>query len=209
MSPWRTFSAAAVLTAALTACSSGDDGGSADTTSAGATAVATTAAATSAAPTTAVPTSAGATTAPTTTAAASTAPATTLDDSATGDPELVAACSLLDAARIEGVLGGPVSDPDDLDTSCEWTVGEQPEGGREPDTLTLTVIGPAEGQATTRELLADQVVDVPQAADGGVYWADYSTLFFDVGEWELSLQFLAPDADDPLGGLVALANRVG
>jgi hypothetical protein len=75
--------------------------------------------------------------------------------------------------------------------------------------LSLVINGTATGQADTRDLLGDDVVEVPEAGDGGLYWADFATLFFDKDGRDLSLQFLAVGADDPLGGLVALANLVG
>jgi hypothetical protein len=172
------------------------------------TAAPSTAAATSAAP--AITTQSASTGTPTTQAPATTSAPTTVDDaSATVPPADVGACSLLGAADIEQVLGGPVGGPSDLETSCEWTVGEGSFGGNVMDTLTLTVEGPASGLADTRELLGPDGTDVPEAGDGGVYWADFTTLYFTKDGRELSLQFLAAEADDPLQGLVALANRVG
>jgi len=118
----------------------------------------------------------------------------------------VRACELLTAAQIETVLGGPVSQPTDLETSCEWTIGDTAAGVS--DTLTVTLEGTADGLADTRDLLGADGVDVPQAGEGGVYWADFTTLYFAKDGRLLSLQFLAPEADDPLSGLVALANLV-
>jgi hypothetical protein len=213
MAIWRALGTALLLTVTLAACSGGDDSDSAGTTAVDAattgpttvastadTTAATTAVATSAPPSTGA---AAGTSAPTTGAAN---PTTTVDEASTGEPAPVKACELLTVAQIETVLGGPVSEPIDLETSCEWTIGDSAAGVS--DTLTLTLEGTADGLADTRDLLGDAAVDVEQAGDGGVYWADFTTLYFTKDGRLLSLQFLAPGADDPLSGLVALANQV-
>jgi ribosomal protein S28E/S33 len=202
----RRWTGPVLLTVGLlvAACGGSDDGEAAPETTATTVASTTVATTTVATTSTSPPSSASPTTgaSPATTAEVT----TTIGETGGAGPADVTACSLLDEADIEQVLGGPVSEPVDLETSCEWEVGE---GGIVPDTLTLTIEGPADGLEITRELLGDDALDVPQAGDGGVYWSAFTTLFFTTGGRELSLQFLAAEADDPLGGLVALANRVG